>query len=168
MAMVEGDGGLYDGPMAVKLKTTEASATWRALLVAFTSVGRSLADEMEAETGLSLERYEILLMLSQTEGGAMRPSALADDRRLSRSGATRLIDRLERDGLVERRSCDTDRRGSFVALTPEGEEAFRRAGRVHLRGIDEHVGSHLSPGEMAEIRRVLAKLARPATGGART
>lgn len=149
----------YARGMPVRLRTTEASETWRALLTAFTRVSAILADEMETEVALSLERYEILLMLSQAPHGAMRPSELAERRRLSRSGATRLIDRLERDGLVERRSCGTDRRGSLVTLTPEGEQTFRTAGRVHLRGIEEHVGAHLTTDQLAELGRILTKLA---------
>lgn len=145
--------------MPVRLRTSAATAAWRALIIAFTRVRGALADEMDAEVAMPLERYEILLMLSQAGGGAMRPSQLADGQRISRSGATRLIDRLERDGLVERRSCDTDRRGSLVALTAQGEEAFRTAGRVHLRGIDQHVGSHLTGDELAELQRLLTKLA---------
>ncbi len=108
---------------------------------------------------MSLEWYGILLMLSQAEDGVMRPSELADVLPLTRSGTTRLVDRLERDGLVERRSCDTDRRGNFVRLTPRGEKIFRKAGRVHLRGIDQHIGSHLTRDEMKELRRILTKLA---------
>jgi DNA-binding MarR family transcriptional regulator len=144
--------------MPVELKTTEASATWLALMTAFAHVREVLADELRRETPLSLERYEILLILSQAEGGAMRPSDLAERLRLSRSGTTRLVDRLERDGLVERRPCGSDRRGSFVALTPQGEQAFRTAGRVHLRGIEEHVGSRLAPEEMPGLRRMLERL----------
>jgi DNA-binding MarR family transcriptional regulator len=144
--------------MAVRLRTTEASEAWRALLSAFTSVRATLADEMATNTRLTLEQYEILLMLSQAEKGEMRPSELAESTRLSRSGATRLIDRLEHDGLVERRACGTDRRGSLVALTPAGESAFREAGRVHLRGIEEHVGSHLTSDQLRTLREILAEL----------
>ena len=119
---------------------------------------------MEASTGLPLERYEILLMLSQAEDGAMRPSDIAVNRRLSRSGATRLVDRLERDGLVERRDCGDDGRGNLVALTPTGEEIFKKAGRLHLRGIDAHVGSSLSAEELAELRRLLTVLVDGVSG----
>ncbi|NQV06261.1 MarR family transcriptional regulator [bacterium] len=152
--------------MPVQLRTTEASETWRALITAFTRVNGVLADEMDAETEVSLERYGILLMLSQAKDAAMRPSDLADGLRLSRSGTTRLIDRLEREGLVERRSCDTDGRGSLVALTPEGEGIFRTAGRVHLRGIDKHLGAHLTGEDMAQLRRILTKLAEAVDGDA--
>lgn len=145
--------------MPIKLHTTEATEAWRAVMTAFTRVNGVLAEEMEAESDVSLDWYSILLMLSQVEGGSMRPSDLADHLGLSRSGTTRLIDRLENDGIVERRSCGTDRRGTFVGLTPKGEEQFREAGRIHLRGINEHVGSHLSSDEMADLRRILTKLA---------
>lgn len=144
--------------MALRLRTTEASETFRALWAAVSHLNEILAREMEAEAGMSLERYGILLGLAQAEHGAMRPSELADRLPLTRSGTTRLVDRLVADGLVERRSLDTDGRGSLVALTPEGERSFRKAGRVHLRGIDEHVGSHLTSDEMQELRNILRKL----------
>jgi DNA-binding MarR family transcriptional regulator len=150
---------LYAGSMTVNLRTTDASETFRALMTAVTRVNAILADEMDGEIGMSLERYGILLMLSQAEDGAMRPSELADSLPLTRSGITRLVDRVERDGLIERRSCPTDRRGNLVALTSEGERAFRKAGRVHLRGIDEHIGSHLTEHELAQLGALLRKLA---------
>jgi DNA-binding MarR family transcriptional regulator len=135
-------------------------------MTAFTRVNRILANEMEAETSVSLEWYSILLMLAQTDQQAMRPSDLADQIGLSRSATTRLVDRLEAAGLVERRSCSADRRGSFVALTAEGEKVFIRAGRVHLRGINEHVGSHLTEQELAQIAELLGKLADGVGGDA--
>ena len=114
---------------------------------------------MQAETTISLEWYAILLLLAQSEEAAMRPSDLADLTGLSRSATTRLVDRLELSGLVERRSCGSDRRGTYVMLTARGEEVFKEAGRVHLRGIDEHVGSHLTNDELAELGALLGKLA---------
>jgi len=144
---------------AVKIRTTPASDAWRNMLTAFTRVSGVLSREMEAETTISLEWYAILLMLAQSEEASMRPSDLADQIGLSRSATTRLIDRLERGGLVERRVCGSDRRGTYVMLTPGGEAVFKEAGRVHLRGIDEHVGSHLTNDELAQLSALLGKLA---------
>lgn len=152
--------------MPVELKTTPASETWQAMMTSFTRVNRMLAIEMGEETEISLDWYSILLMLSQAESGVMRPSDVADQVGLSRSATTRLIDRLERDGLVERRACGTDRRGTFVGLTQRGEESFRMAGRVHLRGIDEHVGTHLTSGELSQLKVLLTKLADGVEGEA--
>lgn len=113
---------------------------------------------MEQEFGLPIERYEILLMLYEAGGDGMRPSEIAQRRRLSRSGATRLIDRLERDGLVDRRACGDDRRGSVVSLTQTGRKTFTAAGRLHIDGIERHVGARLTPAEMIEVQRILSKL----------
>ena len=145
--------------MPIELRSTEASEAWRAVMTAHTRVTELLAEEMAEETDITLDRYSVLLMLSQSEDGAMRPSDLADAIGLSRSGTTRLIDRLETAGLVERRSCGEDRRGTFVGLTDSGADSFRRAGRVHLRGIEEHFGTHLTSDELADLDRILSKLA---------
>lgn len=145
--------------MALQLRTTEASETYTALWTTVTRLHTVLAREMEDETGLPFERYGVLLMLAKAESEALRPSELAEALPITRSGVSRLIDRLVRDGIVERRSCATDGRGRLVALTPRGEDVFRRAGRVHLSGIDHHLRSNLSEDEMAELRRLTTKLA---------
>jgi DNA-binding MarR family transcriptional regulator len=151
---------------AVRIRTTPASDAWRNVMTAFTRVSAILAREMQAETTISLEWYAILLLLAQSEEAAMRPSDLADLTGLSRSATTRLVDRLELSGLVERRSCGSDRRGTYVMLTARGEEVFKGAGRIHLRGIDEHVGSHLTNDELAELGGLLGKLADRVGGDA--
>jgi DNA-binding MarR family transcriptional regulator len=84
---------------------------------------------------------------------------LAEGMILSKSAATRLVDRLERRGLVTRTVCDEDRRGMEVGLTPEGRDVFLEAGRLHYRGIEEHFGTHLSGGELATITEALTRVA---------
>lgn len=144
--------------MALPLTTTPASAAWKALLDVVSEVTGRLAQEMESEVGMTLNRYGILLTLSQAGDGGLRPSELADVLPITASGVTRLVDRFEADGLVERHTCDTDGRGNVVTLTATGEQAFRTAGRVHLRGIQEHVGTHLDRDELADLDRILTKL----------
>lgn len=145
--------------MAVQLRVTEATETYGMVRSTISRLHELLAREMEDEVGMPFERYSVLLMLAQADGGALRPSELAEALPITSSGVTRLIDRLERDGVVERRACATDGRGTLVAMTADGTEVFRRAGRVHLRGIDEHLGANLTGSEMAELRRIMAKLA---------
>ena len=154
--------------MAVKFRTTDASETYTALWSTVTRLHAVLAREMADETGLPFERYSVLAMLARAENQALRPSELAEALPITRSGVTRLIDRLESDGIVERRSCASDGRGRLVALTPKGEDVFRRAGRKHLSDIDHHVGSSLSTDEMAELRRLASKLAAGVDGGHQT
>ena len=144
--------------MAMQLRTTDASETFSALWATLSRVRDVLAQEMADEAGLPFEHYLILLMLSQADDQMLRPSELAEILPITRSGVTRLIDRLEADGIVERRSCATDGRGRVVGLTQAGQEVFRRAGRLHLRGLDHHIGSHLTVDEMTELRRLATKL----------
>ncbi len=138
-------------------RSTPATEAWRSLLIAFTGVYHELAFEMEEKVGLPIEHYEILLMLYQADG--MRPSDIAKKRRLTRSGATRLVDRLERGGLIARRSSGSDRRVSLVELTAEGQRVFTRAGRIHLDGIERLLGQNLTTAEMAELQSLLDNLA---------
>lgn len=145
--------------MAIRFRTTEATETYSVLRSTVTQIHDLLAREMQDETGLPFERYVLMLMLARADGGELRPSDLADVLPITSSGVTRLIDRLERDGVVERRACSADGRGTIVALTEQGEEVFRRAGSVHLRGINEHIGAVLTSDEMAELRRIMTKLA---------
>jgi DNA-binding MarR family transcriptional regulator len=85
-------------------------------------------------------------------------SELADMVVLSRSGATRLVDRLEAEGLVERVSCDTDRRGQWAQLTEAGYERLRRASPTHLRGIAEHFLDRIPPDELSALHATLRRV----------
>lgn len=144
--------------MAIPLRTTEATEVFQLLQATLARLRDTLDAELVTEAALPLERYRILLMLARAEDGTVRPSDLAAMFRLTASGVSRLIDRLVADGLLERRTHPLDRRGTVLAMTSEGEAVFRRAGRVHLRGINEHVGAVLTKAEMGELRRILVKL----------
>ncbi|MFM8642947.1 MAG: MarR family winged helix-turn-helix transcriptional regulator, partial [Phycisphaerales bacterium] len=91
--------------------------------------------EMQAEHGLSLTQYEVLLLLSKSDGGSARMSDLADGALLSLSGLSRLIDRLVAMGLVQRTQCPNDRRSSLACLTSTGRKRFREAQPTHHRGV---------------------------------
>ena len=93
---------------------------WRTFLYAHAQVRRQLERELQVEQSMGLADYELLLVLAYSDGRRLRMSELADRLVLSRSGATRLIDRLEADSMVERVSCDTDRRGQWAQLTEAG------------------------------------------------
>ena len=99
------------------------------------AVTRQLDAELMAEHGISLSSYEVLLFLADAPGGQLRMSELADGVLLSRSGLTRLVDRLVRDGLVRRERCEDDARGLNAVITPAGRELFARARRTHLAGV---------------------------------
>jgi DNA-binding MarR family transcriptional regulator len=133
-------------------------AGWRALLTAYTLLTNRLDEELRAETGLSLFEYSALLQLAEAPGHRRRMSELADGILLTRSGVTRLIDRLERDGLVERSQCLSDGRGAEAVLTAAGLDRLRGASRVHLRGIERYYLERVSDADQATIARVMADL----------
>ncbi len=134
-------------------------ADWRALLQAHALLVRRLDEELRAEHDLSLAEYETLLHLAGSPDGQLRMNSLADQVLLSRSGITRLVDRLESTGLVRRQQCATDHRGSWAVLTVAGLEQLRSASRTHLRGIDEHFMRVIEPGDLAAIGRSMTAVA---------
>lgn len=134
-------------------------ASWRAFLRAHATVVDRLDHELQREHQLPLTWYEVLLHLAAAPGRRLRLSELASVLLLSRSGITRLVDRLVDTGLVERQACPTDRRGAFAAITAEGRSRLRRAAPTHLRGVQEHFIARLDEHELEAIRSGLEKVA---------
>jgi DNA-binding MarR family transcriptional regulator len=132
--------------------------SWRAFLRSHAHVTRQLERELLAEHGMGLAEYDVLVQLAAAPDRQLRMSELADRLLLSRSGATRLIDRLEAAGQVERVSCESDRRGQWATLTTTGVERLRAAWPTHLRGIREHFLSRIPAGERRDLRRSLERL----------
>jgi DNA-binding MarR family transcriptional regulator len=132
---------------------------WRAFLRAHARVTRLLDAELTAECELPLGSYEVLIHLNEAPGRTMRMTELADQVLLSRSGLTRLVDRLEGDGLIRRESCPSDARGTNAVLTDLGLARLKAAAPVHLRGVREHVIDVLSPKEIATLAEALGRVA---------
>src|SRR4051794_37982526 len=117
-----------------ELRSDELAA-WRGLLSAHDQLTRALDADLNRAHGLPLASYEVLLFLAGAPEGRMRMSELAESVLLSRSGVTRLVDRLESDGLVERIRCSEDARGLYAAITEAGRRRFAAARRTHLTGV---------------------------------
>ena len=132
---------------------------WRAFLQAHARITRRLDEELRAEHDLSLAEYDALLSIADAPDRRIRMRQLADRVILSKSGVTRLIDRLVLDGLVQRDACLSDARGAEAVLTPAGLDRLRRASRTHLRGIDEHFLAALDADDLAAIQRSMQAVA---------
>src|SRR5436305_10604378 len=104
---------------------------WRGLVRAHACLVKRLDAQLEAEHGVPLSSYEVLNRLSGADGGKLRMHDIAASVLLSRSGLTRLVDRLERDGLVERCSCEHDARGAYAVLTDGGRARLAEAKVTH-------------------------------------
>lgn len=108
---------------------------WRGMLRAHAALAKALDARLEAAHGLQLSSYEVLTYLADAEDERMRMCDLASSMLLSRSGLTRLVDRLRREGLIERVACSDDARGAFARLTPAGRDKLRAARETHLAGV---------------------------------
>jgi DNA-binding MarR family transcriptional regulator len=129
---------------------------WRALIEVTTGVMATLDGELRAEHGLSLGEYEVLVHVSEAPEHSLRMTDLAAALRLSPSGITRRIDGLVRAGLVERRRCPSDRRGSNAVLTDAGLARLREAAPTHLRGVRAHFVDQLSERQLANLHAALS------------
>jgi DNA-binding MarR family transcriptional regulator len=134
-------------------------AAWSTFLRAHARVVRELERELRDEQDLALADYDVLVQLSAADDRRLRMSDLADRLLLSRSGATRLVDRLVADGLVERVVCESDRRGQWAELTDRGLKRLRRASPTHLRGVATHFLDRLSADDLAALEEMLARVA---------
>jgi DNA-binding MarR family transcriptional regulator len=117
-----------------------------------------LEKELEAEMGLSMASYGVLLHVGRSPHGVRPMHELVNATAFTSGGVTRLVDRMQQQGLVERRPCPADRRVQYVALTETGREMLERATEIHLRGIQDHLISRLEPEEVAQLDAILAKL----------
>jgi DNA-binding MarR family transcriptional regulator len=130
-------------------------AAWRAFLRTHAVVVVALSRELEDVRGLPLAQYDVLVQLVEAPDGRLRMQELAARVLFSRSGLTRLVDRMADEGLVRRERCVDDRRGTFAVLTPAGRRTARDASGVHLRGINEHFARHLSDDDARALQTAL-------------
>lgn len=134
-------------------------AAWRAFLRAHASVVRELERDLMNDTGMPLAWYDVLVQLAEAPQRRLRMADLADKVLLSRSGLTRLIDRMESNGLVSREPYPGDARGLYTVLTPLGYEKLRAAAPTHLAGVQAYWLSKFSDRELHDLHMLLGRLA---------
>lgn len=135
--------------------------TFGLLLEAHARLTRSLDADLQASDDISLQTFEVLLRIARASDGRVTMSELADGVALTTGGVTRLADRLEKDGLVQRVSCPNDRRVTWLALTDRGRETLAVATQHHLDSLDRHVASRISPRDLPAVHRALDTLRTP-------
>jgi DNA-binding MarR family transcriptional regulator len=137
-----------------------AVRAWSALVAAYFSVLPDVVARLEAETGLDSGTFSALAYLDRAPAkGRMRLSELhaAMRYRYSQPGLSRLVQRMERDGLVVRRPDPGDGRAAAVVTTRRGRTRYRKANQVYLEALAEHVGRHLEPDEALQLTEVLER-----------
>jgi DNA-binding MarR family transcriptional regulator len=135
-----------------ELTPTELGA-WRGMLRVHSALVRELDAELLDKNDLPLTSYDVLIYLQAAPDKRLRMAELADSVLLSRSGVTRLVDRLEREGLIVRDACTSDGRGLFAVLTEKGEEVLAHARPTHLAGVRERFLRHFSEDELMTLAK---------------
>jgi DNA-binding MarR family transcriptional regulator len=154
----------------VRMKRTEVGeprlsddevAAWKGMLKIHSDLVAALDAELERQHSLPLSSYEVLMVLSDCENGRIRMGELADELLLSRSGLTRLVDRLVRQGWVERIPCEDDARGLYAGITKSGRAKVEAARPAHLDGVRSSFLSRLSDSDLQALARAWKRLQRP-------
>ncbi|HEX9098339.1 MAG TPA: MarR family transcriptional regulator [Candidatus Dormibacteraeota bacterium] len=139
-------------------RTSNVEQLWEGLDRVHSSTTAALEHDMVPDAGMPLAWYEVLLNLSRAPGGMLRYQDLARVAGITNSGASRRLEQMTRAGLIERRSCPTDRRGVFAHITPKGQAAFKTAHKVFLNSLERNLGTSLKPGDAELISAALSKL----------
>lgn len=143
--------------MATEEQVT-TGATWERTLRSISRLIRVFDREMQDDVDMPLTWYDVLVQLYFATDMKMRMQTLSDSLVLTRSGATRLVDRIEKAGLVRREPAAEDRRGYYAILTDDGQRLMERAQALHTVGIARHFGEHLSPDEQQSLYIIMSKL----------
>jgi len=133
-------------------------AAWKGLLRVHRDQVSALDAQLTRDHGLPLASYEVLMVLADSEGGRARMSEVADQLLVSRSGLTRLVDRLVREGWVERTPCEDDARGVFAAITRSGRAKLNVARPAHLDGVRDGFLTKLGDRDLEALARAWKRL----------
>lgn len=140
--------------------TEEQQVHWRAYLLGSARLADALTRQLEADSGLSLNEYEVLVRLSEAPERTVRMSELAASLVHSRSRVTHTVARLEGRGLVERRTCLADGRGVNCAMTEAGWELLRAAAPGHVAAVRAHLVDLLTDEQFRALGDAMAVVAR--------
>jgi DNA-binding MarR family transcriptional regulator len=139
-------------------KTLPSTDVFATLSAAYSSLTRELSASLVEKHGLTINDYGCLLLLSRSREEGMRRIDLANELRLSPSGITRLLDRLEDQGLVGKGACKEDARVSYAVLTEEGLGKLRDAAPGHIKDIESQLGDLLDEDEMRTLTELLGRI----------
>jgi DNA-binding MarR family transcriptional regulator len=131
------------------------------LVGAHATLTRELSARLVEEHGLTLNEYEVLLMLFRAEDRRMRRTDVAREVRLSPSGVTRMLDRLEATGLVEKGACDTDARISYAVLTDAGQAKLEACSVDHFAAVERLIGDRYGEEELTALAGLLERVSDP-------
>lgn len=134
-------------------------SAWRTLLLAHSGALRAIEAELATKDTIPLSWYDVLLELNAAPDRRLRMQALAAKVLLSRTRVSRLVDELEREGLVARLPDPDDGRSTLATITAAGRRELRRTAPLYLAGIEQHFSSLFTASERAELTALLSRVA---------
>jgi DNA-binding MarR family transcriptional regulator len=146
------------GNMTTERLSEQYLKVWRAFLKAHATVVDRIDHDLAAAERLPLSSYDVLIELYEAPEHRLRMHELAQRVVLSRSGLTRLVDRLEAEGFLTRDRCKTDRRGAYAVITEQGIAAMRQAWPIYARGISQYFAQWLTPEEAQVLGSALERI----------
>ena len=127
---------------------------WRGYLAMQTELQAHLNRRLQADSGLSLSDFAVLVTLTDTDDGRLRAGELAEALQWEKSRLSHHLARMQRRGLVERQECPDDARGAFVAVTEDGRRAVERAAPPHVETVRDLVFDVLAPDDVDALARI--------------
>lgn len=149
---------LAGGTRMAKNGKISAAQAWEQALTSVSRLLQTFDANMQEAAGITVIWYDVLLHLDLAKGKRMRMQALADSLLLTRSGVTRLVDRIEKAGMVRREAAAEDRRGYYAILTDEGVKVLAKAQKAHRADIREYFGVLLEDHERRVIFDLMGKV----------
>ena len=138
-----------------------AIKAWIGLMRAREAVLGAIERDLKAADCPPLAWYDVLLELARAPRGRLRPFEIEKETLLAQYSLSRLLDRLEREGLVAREPCDDDGRGQWAVITDKGKAAQARTWKVYAKSIQRHVGEKLDDKAAAQLADLLERLTAP-------
>jgi DNA-binding MarR family transcriptional regulator len=141
-----------------RVSRAKAVELWEGLARVHHCMTAALEADMLPQGGIPLGWYEVLAHLNDAPGEILRFQDLARVAGITDSGASRRIEQMIKAGLIDRKTCPTDRRGVNAHMTKKGRAAFEKAHTVFLRSVERNIASHLQPDEAAAMHQALSRL----------
>jgi DNA-binding MarR family transcriptional regulator len=152
------------GTLLVTEQESKALHAWVRLLRGHAAIKRTLRTQLHSDHELSVNGFEALLLLSRADDHYMRRVDLAEGLQLTASGVTRLLDGLEKQGLVAKKTCESDARVTYAVLTRTGRQKLEKASKSHIAAVEALFQERFTEAELELLAELLGRL--PRAGGA--
>lgn len=139
-------------------KDDEILSAWAEFFVSHALAVREIERDMASKAPLTLDEYDVLLVISRSPDGQLRFSAIAEATVYTRSGITRIVKRLEEAGYLEKKECPDDKRGSLAALTEKGRKAMRETWRWYSAAVLKVFSPCFTRSEALQLQQLLARI----------